>query len=80
MPVFKYESFESAERALWQFNPTGHYYAQLFDFFELMGRLRPPAVVRGVRMYRSLGEANAERLRRDVEGTVLTGRTILQQG
>lgn len=57
MPVYKFKSFEEAERALWNFNPDAGYYRRVAGLFELAFRLSPPKCRRGVLAFHSLDEA-----------------------
>lgn len=57
MPIYKFKSFEDAERALWNFNPDTGYYLQVSKLFELGFRLSPPQCRRGIFKFRSLEEA-----------------------
>lgn len=61
MPVFKYKSFEEAERALWNFNPDKKYLKQVSDLFELANRLNPIKYPRGIFKFKTIEEANRHR-------------------
>ncbi len=60
MPVYRYRSFEEAQRALWRFETDTEYYRMLAELFRLGQRLAPSELhIRpvGVFRYRSLEEA-----------------------
>ena len=38
MPVFRYKSFDEAERALWNFNPDEKYFDNVHKLFILAGK------------------------------------------
>jgi hypothetical protein len=59
MPVYKFRTFEEAERALWNFNPDSNYYdrvKQLWDFANKLAPARP--FKKGLFKFRSIKEAN----------------------
>lgn len=57
MPVIKYETFEDAEKALWNFNPDDAYYRRVNRLFEFADRLNPIRFPRGIFKYRTLEDA-----------------------
>jgi len=61
MPVYKFKSFEDAERALWNFNPDSDYYRRVAGLFQITFKLSPPACKRGVHPYRNIEEAARDR-------------------
>lgn len=65
MPVYRYRSFEEAQRALWRFETGVGYYRMLADLFHLGCKLSPPAHPAGIFRFRSMEEANAQPLCRD---------------
>jgi hypothetical protein len=63
MPVFTYTSFEEARMALWEFNPGDEYYRRVARLFELGFALSPPRCRAGIREFRGIDEAGADRRR-----------------
>lgn len=62
MTVQKFRSFDEARRALIQERDEGNLPARIAALWDRSGRLTPPLGLRGVRKYRSLEEADADRL------------------
>ncbi len=61
MPVYKYKSFEEAERALWNFHPDAAYYKKVAELWNFANKLRPIKYPRGVFKFRTIAEANRQR-------------------
>lgn len=60
MPVYKYKTFDEAEKTLWNFNPDEAYFERVIKLFDLAQRLNPVRYPRGVFKYRTLEEANKQ--------------------
>ncbi|MBN1352898.1 hypothetical protein JXJ21_26145 [candidate division KSB1 bacterium] len=61
MPIYKYTTFEEAEKALWNFNPDEKYYdrvAELWDFASDLSSINYP---KGIFKFKSIDEANQHR-------------------
>jgi hypothetical protein len=61
MPIFKYKSFEEAERALWNFNPDDAYLDRVAALFELAKGLNPIKYPPGIFKFKTIEEANRHR-------------------
>jgi len=61
--VKKFKSFEEADRDLWNFSPDSYYYKRIAGFYRLASKLSHCSNVPGVYKYKSLKEANENRLR-----------------
>jgi hypothetical protein len=61
MPVYKYKTFEQAERALWNFHPDAAYYKQVAELWAFAKKLCPIKYPRGVFKFRTIEEANRHR-------------------
>lgn len=61
MPVYKYKTFEQAERALWNFQPDAAYYKKVAELWAFANRLRPIKYPRGIFKFRTIEEANRHR-------------------
>lgn len=61
MPIYKYKTFEAAERALWNFQPDQAYYIRILKLFEFARALNHVHYPKGIFKYRSLEEANKQR-------------------
>ncbi len=57
MPIYRYRSFEEADRALWCYKPDDHYYRRVSQLFAFAFRLKPPTCRRGVFRFKSIGDA-----------------------
>lgn len=60
MPVFKFKTFEKAEKALWNFHPDEAYFLRIIKLFEFAQRLNPVCYPRGIFKYRSIEDANKQ--------------------
>lgn len=61
MPIYKYKSFEAAERALWNFHPDAAYYKKVAELWAFANKLCPIKYPRGIFKFRTLEEANRHR-------------------
>ncbi|MCI0515964.1 hypothetical protein L0128_22345 [candidate division KSB1 bacterium] len=61
MPVYKYKTFEEAERALWNFFPDEAYYDRVAELWEFANQLSPITYPRGIFKFRTIAEANQHR-------------------
>ncbi len=61
MPVYKYKTFEQAERALWNFHPDAAYNKKVAELWRFANKLRPITYPRGVFKFRTIEEANRHR-------------------
>lgn len=60
MPVFKYKTYEEAEKALWNFEPDEAYFHRIVKLFEFAQKLNPVHYPHGVFKYRSIEDANRQ--------------------
>ena len=61
MPVYKYKTFEEADRALWNFHPDETYYQQVAALWRFANKLSPISYPKGIFKFRSIEEANKHR-------------------
>ncbi|OQX95511.1 hypothetical protein B6I21_05030 [candidate division KSB1 bacterium 4572_119] len=61
MPVYKYKSFEEAEKALWNFNPDEAYIDRVAELWDFADELNPIKYPRGVFKFKTIQEANKHR-------------------
>ena len=61
MPIYKYKTFEEAERALWNFHPDEAYYEKVAELWEFANQLSPINYPRGIFKFKSIEEANKHR-------------------
>ena len=61
MPVYKFKSFEEAEKALWNFHPDEKYYKRVAELWAFANKLNPMSCSKGIFKYRSIEEANKAR-------------------
>ena len=61
MPVYKYKTFEEAERALWNFHPNATYFNQVAELWRFANQLCPITYPKGIFKYLSIEEANQQR-------------------
>ncbi|MBN2012092.1 hypothetical protein JW960_22375 [candidate division KSB1 bacterium] len=67
MPVYKYKSFEDAEKALWNFNPDERYFEHLAELYKFGNKLNPIDIPCGVFKFKTIEEANRHRERIELE-------------
>lgn len=58
MTIYKFNSFEEAERALWDFNPHTEFYRRVAGLYEIAFRISPPQCKHGIFKFRSIEDAN----------------------
>jgi hypothetical protein len=61
MALYKYKSFEEAEKALWCFNPDEQYYKKVAELFNLAEKLYPLNCPRGIFKFKNIQEAQKHR-------------------
>ncbi|MEX2146401.1 MAG: hypothetical protein WED01_05230 [Candidatus Rokuibacteriota bacterium] len=61
MPVQRFRNLDEARRALWRGEDDAMLPARIRRLWHFTGRLARPTVPRGVRRFRTIEEANAER-------------------
>ena len=61
MPVYKFRTFEDAEKALWNFNPDEIYFAQIAELWAFADKLSRPIYPGGIFKFKSLDDANRHR-------------------
>ena len=61
MPLYKYKSFEEAERAMRNFEPDAESYRRSLELWKIARELAPMNMPRGVFKFRTIEEANAHR-------------------
>jgi hypothetical protein len=61
MPVTKFRDADEARRALWLPPGASGLARRIRELWRWSARLAPPVVARGVRKFRSIEDANAER-------------------
>ncbi|NIU02164.1 MAG: hypothetical protein GWN01_15050 [Nitrosopumilaceae archaeon] len=61
MSIYKFRTFEDAEKALWNFHPDEGYYERLRDLWDFADRLNPIEYPKGIFKFKTLQEANEHR-------------------
>jgi len=61
MPVYKYKTFEEAEKALWNFNPDEQYFERVAELWEFADELCPISYPKGIFKFKTIEEANKHR-------------------
>ena len=67
MPVYKFRTFEEAERALWNLRPDKQYYHRVKELWNFANQLNPIVYPRGVFKFKTLEEANRHRENIEIE-------------
>lgn len=61
MPIYKYKTFEEAERALWNFHPDEEYFKRVAELWDFADKLNPIKYPKGIFKFKTLEEANRHR-------------------
>lgn len=61
MPVYKYRTFEEAERALWNFSPDEAYFKRVAELWAFADQLNSIIYPKGIFKFQNLEEANRQR-------------------
>lgn len=61
MPVYKYKTFEAAERSLWNFQPDAAYYERVAELWDFANALNPIDYPRGIFKFKTIEAANRHR-------------------
>jgi hypothetical protein len=61
MPVYKYKTFEDAEKALWNRKPDEKYLERVAELWEFANELNPIIYPRGIFKFKTFEEANKHR-------------------
>jgi len=61
MPIYKYKTFEEAERALWNFHPDEAYFEKVAELREVANKLSPIKYPKGIFKFKNIEEANKHR-------------------
>ena len=61
MPVYKYKTFEEAEKALWNFHPDKTYFKRVAELWNFANKLCPIRYPQGIFKYKSIEEANKQK-------------------
>lgn len=61
MPVYKFKTFEEAERSLWCFHPDEEYYKRVAELWDFADQLNPIKYPSGIFKFKTLEQANRHR-------------------
>ena len=61
MPIFKYKTFDEAEKALWNFSPDEVYYQRVAELWDFANKLFPITYPKGIFKFKNIEEANKHR-------------------
>ena len=61
MPIYKYKTFEDAEKALWNFHPDEKYFKKVADLWNFANKLSTIQYPKGIFKFKNLKEANKNR-------------------
>lgn len=67
MPVYKYKTFEEAERALWNFHPDAAYLKHVAALWAFANKINPIHYPRGIFKFKTIEEANGHREQVELE-------------
>ena len=61
MPIFKFKSFEDADKTHWNFSPDEKYYARVAELWEFANKLSSIEYPKGIFKFKTIEEANRHR-------------------
>lgn len=61
MPIYKYKSFEEAEKALWNIKPDANYFERVSELWEFADKLNPIKYPQGIFKFKTIEQANQHR-------------------
>ncbi len=61
MPIYKYRTFEEAEKALWNFHPDEVYFTKVAELWNYANKLSPIIYPKGIFKFKNIKEANKQR-------------------
>lgn len=61
MPIYKYRTFEEAEKALWNFQPDETYFTKVAELWNFANKLSPIIYPKGIFKFKNIKEANKQR-------------------
>lgn len=70
MPVYKYKTFDDADKALWNFNPDKEYYKRVEELFEFADKLSNIKYSKGVFKFKTFEEVNRHRDKIDLDHAI----------
>ncbi len=65
--IYKFKTFDEAQKALWSFEPDERYYALVKDLFALANKLYPPRCRQGIFLFKTIEEANDFRRKEEIQ-------------
>ncbi len=70
MTIQKFKTLPEAEEAQWNFNPDKQYYEKVRELFRLATKINPPNFPQGVFKYKTLEDANRQKMEWIVEAAL----------
>ena len=70
MPVYKYKTYQEAERALWNFNPDKAYFKKIHELFIMADKMNPVIYPKGIFKYKTLDEAQKQRQQWEIKNAL----------
>ena len=67
MPIYKYRTFEEADQALWNFDPDLDFFKEINELFSMSEKLNPRNCLQGLWKFRTIKDANQQRLETELE-------------
>jgi hypothetical protein len=61
VPIFKYKTFEDAEKALWNLAPDEQYFERVATLWEFANQINPISIPKGIYKFKTIKEANQHR-------------------
>lgn len=76
MPIFKYKTFEEAERALWNFHPDESYFKKVAELWNFANKLSTIQYPKGIFKFKNLKESNKHREKIELEYALKKRKTL----
>ena len=70
MPIYKYRTFEEAEKALWNFHPDESYFTKVAELWNFANKLSPIIYPEGIFKFKNIKEANKQREKFELENAI----------
>ena len=70
MPIYKYKTFQDAEKALWNLEPDENYYKHASELWEIANQLSPVTYPRGIFKFRNIEDANKHREEWEIKNAI----------
>jgi len=68
--IYKFKTFEEAQKALWNSEPNEEYYKQIKALFTMAFTINPPQCKHGIFAFKTIEESNEFRFKEQIENAM----------